>query len=56
VIEKKCGEWVDTEQEKYLRPETLFGNKFAGYLAQKETISHTPTTEQQRSTDYSEGL
>lgn len=35
VIIKKCAEWLNTEQEKYLRPETLFGNKFEGYLNQK---------------------
>jgi len=34
VIDKKCAEWVGTEQQKYLRPETLFGNKFDGYLNQ----------------------
>ena len=35
VIEKKCAEWIGTEHEKYLRPETLFGTKFEGYLNQK---------------------
>lgn len=35
VIDKKCGEWKGTEREKYLRPETLFGNKFESYLNQK---------------------
>lgn len=34
VIEIKCEEWLGTENEKYLRPETLFGNKFEGYLNQ----------------------
>ncbi|WP_050807006.1 conserved phage C-terminal domain-containing protein [Acetonema longum] len=32
VIDKKYDEWVDTEQAKYLRPETLFGTKFNSYL------------------------
>lgn len=32
VIEKKCAEWIGTEYEKYLRPETLFGTKFESYL------------------------
>lgn len=32
VIEKKCAEWMGTDMEKYLRPETLFGTKFEGYL------------------------
>lgn len=35
VIDKKCKEWIGTEWEKFLRPETLFGNKFEGYLNQK---------------------
>jgi uncharacterized phage protein (TIGR02220 family) len=34
VIDKKCNEWLDTEQAKYLRPETLFGTKFESYLNQ----------------------
>lgn len=35
VIDKKCDEWIGTEYEKYLRPETLFGTKFEGYLNAK---------------------
>ena len=35
VIKKKCDEWIGTDMEKYLRPETLFGNKFENYLNQK---------------------
>lgn len=34
VINKKYNDWVGTEDAKYLRPETLFGNKFEGYLNQ----------------------
>lgn len=34
VIAKKCAEWRGTDMEKYLRPETLFGTKFEGYLNQ----------------------
>lgn len=34
VIDKKAEEWMGTEMEKYLRPETLFGTKFEGYLNQ----------------------
>ena len=36
VIDKKCYEWMGTDMEKYLRPETLFGTKFEGYLNAKE--------------------
>lgn len=35
VIDKKCIEWInDPNMNKYLRPETLFGTKFEGYLNQ----------------------
>lgn len=36
VIDKKCSEWINTDMEKYLRPETLFGTKFESYLNQRE--------------------
>ena len=32
VIDKKCSEWIGTQFEKFLRPETLFGSKFESYL------------------------
>ena len=35
VIDLKSSEWVDTEYDKYLRPITLFGNKFESYLNSK---------------------
>lgn len=35
VIDKKCADWIGTDYEKYLRPETLFGTKFEGYLNAK---------------------
>lgn len=35
VIDKKAKEWKGTERERYLRPSTLFGNKFGEYLNQK---------------------
>jgi predicted phage replisome organizer/uncharacterized phage protein (TIGR02220 family) len=34
VIDKKCVEWINSDMEKYLRPETLFGTKFESYLNQ----------------------
>jgi len=36
VIDKKARDWLGTKYEKYLRPETLFGTKFEGYLNEKE--------------------
>ena len=35
VIDKKASVWKGTDFEKYLRPETLFGTKFEGYLNEK---------------------
>lgn len=35
VIINKTNEWINTPMEKFLRPETLFGTKFEGYLNQK---------------------
>lgn len=34
VIDKKCNDWLGTDMEKFLRPETLFGPKFESYLNQ----------------------
>ena len=34
VVDLKFDEWKGTEMSKYIRPETLFGNKFDGYLNQ----------------------
>ncbi|WP_312448234.1 conserved phage C-terminal domain-containing protein [Lacrimispora sp.] len=36
VIDKKTAEWKGGEMEQYLRPETLFGSKFEGYLNQSQ--------------------
>lgn len=37
VIDKKTAQWLhDPNQVQYLRPETLFGNKFEGYLNQQQ--------------------
>lgn len=36
VIDKKYAAWVNTEWEKFLRPETLFGTKFEGYLNERK--------------------
>lgn len=35
VIDKKCDEWIGTDMEKFIRPQTLFGTKFENYLNQK---------------------
>ncbi|MCP4493165.1 MAG: hypothetical protein GY820_38575 [Gammaproteobacteria bacterium] len=38
VIDIKCADWShDDEFSKYIRPETLFGNKFESYLNEKNS-------------------
>ena len=49
VIDKKCKEWLGTDMEKYLRPETLFGNKFESYLKQKTGGNNNGNTGNKRS-------
>ena len=41
VIDKKCNEWLESDMQKFLRPETLFGTKFEGYLNQQVTKKRT---------------
>ena len=43
VIDIKSCEWMNTDMQKYLRPETLFGNKFESYLNQKDITRKPPT-------------
>jgi len=47
VIDKKCVEWMNTDMQKYLRPETLFGTKFESYLNQQinNKVSSNPFIE-----------
>ena len=44
VIDKKCAEWLGTDFEQYLRPETLFGTKFESYLNAKVTKKQPTNT------------
>ena len=40
VIDKKAAHWArDGDMQRYLRPETLFGTKFEGYLNEHEKLS-----------------
>lgn len=41
VINIKCDEWLNTSMSKYLRPETLFSNKFESYLNQPAKQQNT---------------
>jgi uncharacterized phage protein (TIGR02220 family) len=54
VIDHKISEWKDDpKMKKYIRPETLFGNKFNGYLVEahetksdgSDNFKFNPTTE-----------
>lgn len=49
VIDKKCAEWLNNrDMVQYLRPETLFGNKFESYLNAKAT----PQNNRNNSSNY----
>lgn len=51
VIDKKCAEWLNNpEMAGYLRPETLFGNKFEGYLNSQAVSRGNRTTMQYNGT------
>lgn len=39
VIDIMTSEWKGTDMEKFLRPETLFGTKFEGYLNRKKSTN-----------------
>lgn len=62
VIDAKVKDWKhDPEMNKYLRPETLFGNKFEGYLNEntsidKEVVSEKETTKEDRIKEIKELL
>ncbi len=42
VIDKKVLQWKNTDMAKYLRPETLFGTKFEGYLNEIDNTYKKP--------------
>lgn len=44
VIDRKVEEWKGTEWQKFLRPSTLFGSKFEGYLNQMDGPRHAKKT------------
>jgi len=46
VIDNKCNDWLNTNMEKYLRPSTLFGTKFEGYLNEKPQQPKKETQEE----------
>lgn len=49
VIDKKSANWLkDPNMVKFLRPETLFGNKFEGYLNEKTLITSEKSPQPQQ--------
>lgn len=52
VIDKKVNSWMGTEWQKYLRPETLFGTKFEGYLNETDVKPRGNSFNQMIHTDY----
>jgi len=46
VIDKKCHDWLGTNFQEYLRPNTLFGNKFENYINLKNDKSNPTSFEQ----------
>lgn len=62
VITTKKNEWLGTEMEKYLRPQTLFGNKFESYLNQStkikihSKISNYGKNTKKRSDDFQDAI
>lgn len=51
VIDKKCAEWLNNPaMAEYLRPETLFGNKFEGYLNSPAASRNNRTATQYNNT------
>lgn len=48
VIVSKCNQWIKDEKMcAYLRPETLFGNKFEGYLNESLRAASRPKTKEE---------
>lgn len=56
VIDKKCTEWIGTDWEKFLRPETLFGTKFEGYLHSKGKVNGNGRDQQNPSENPDYGI
>ena len=52
VIDNKSAEWKGGKWEQYLRPETLFGNKFEGYLNQGKEGENNGTKTGESTADF----
>lgn len=56
VITKKAKEWKGTDMAQYLRPETLFGTKFEGYLNQPEVRNNRRSPISRAEQERQEGI
>lgn len=56
VISKKAKEWQGTDMAQYLRPETLFGTKFEGYLNQPEVKNNRRSPLSRAEQERQEGI
>lgn len=56
VITKKAKEWQGTDMAQYLRPETLFGTKFEGYLNQPEVRNNKRSPISRAEQERQEGI
>lgn len=56
VITKKAKEWQNTDMAQYLRPETLFGTKFEGYLNQPEVKNNRRSPLSRAEQERQEGI
>jgi uncharacterized phage protein (TIGR02220 family) len=56
VIDIKTSQWLNTDHEKYLRPETLFGNKFESYLNETFTTNKPSDSTSQRIRNAEESI
>lgn len=54
VIDNKIASWSNTDFEKYLRPSTLFGSKFEGYL--NERVKRYESNSTSVTKKYSDGI
>ena len=56
VIDTKFKEWNNTDMDKFIRPETLFGTKFESYLNQSVEKSQEDIKTRDNAFDYLEEL
>lgn len=56
VIQVKSSQWLNSDMEKYLRPETLFGTKFEGYLNEGVNNQNGTYQHSNRKHEFTDGI